>query len=233
MTVRSDNRIVPLKLIFAFLAGALLAGCEATPSTQFDWGVNTRVRHTAAARQSTAYRSAEYREVPVPTPRPAGAPGWYEDHPRDTARADPEPDTAPNPSSVGDMQFMWPVNGRVISSFGSSSDGVRNDGIDIATADGEPIRASASGTVSYEGDELKSYGNLVLIRHEGGYVTAYAHASRIVVRRGDRVAKGQVIAYVGNTGDVHSPQLHFEIRHGVEPVDPRPLLGPLQVASRF
>ena len=131
-----------------------------------------------------------------------------------------------------DLQFGWPVKGRVLSDFGSTIGGGRNDGINIAAPYGEPIRAAADGTVSYSGNDLKSYGNLVLIRHGDNYVTAYAHSERILVSRGEHVAKGQVIGYAGSTGDVSQPQLHFEIRRGVQPIDPRPLLGPLQIAFR-
>jgi murein DD-endopeptidase MepM/ murein hydrolase activator NlpD len=124
------------------------------------------------------------------------------------------------------------MRGRVLSDYGSTVGGERNDGINIAASYGEPIHAAADGTVSYSGNDLKSYGNLVLIRHGDNYVTAYAHSERILVSRGEHVAKGQVIGYAGSTGDVSQPQLHFEIRRGVTPVNPRPLLGPLQIASR-
>jgi murein DD-endopeptidase MepM/ murein hydrolase activator NlpD len=120
--------------------------------------------------------------------------------------------------------FRWPVTGRILSAFGGTAGGERNDGINIAATQGEPVRASAAGTVTYCGNELKGYGNLVLIRHDSGYVTAYAHADSIMVGRGDRVAAGQVIATAGSTGDVNVPQLHFEIRRGVRPVDPVSLL---------
>jgi murein DD-endopeptidase MepM/ murein hydrolase activator NlpD len=140
--------------------------------------------------------------------------------------------SSPNDSDVSAWQdnsrdsarFGWPVSGRIISSFGPSSSGERNDGINIAAQLGTPIHAAASGVVTYSGNELKGYGNLVLIKHDDGYVTAYAHAERTLVNRGDRVTKGQVIAYTGETGDVTEPQLHFEIRHDTKPVDPRPLL---------
>ncbi len=122
------------------------------------------------------------------------------------------------------LKFRWPVVGRIIASFGSTANGGRNDGINIAARLGAPIRAAASGRVIYAGNELKGYGNLVLIRHDDGYVTAYAHAERIAVDRGMHVLKGQVIGYAGATGDVTRPQLHFEIRRGVHPVDPKPLL---------
>jgi len=116
------------------------------------------------------------------------------------------------------------MSGRVISDFGVSGSGQRNDGINIAAPLGTPIRAAAAGTVSYAGNELKGYGNLILIKHDNGYVTAYAHAESIVVNLGDTVAKGQIIAYAGTTGDVSTPQLHFEIRHGVQPLNPRSML---------
>ena len=126
--------------------------------------------------------------------------------------------------SDGGEHFVWPLSGPIISKFGSAASGERNDGINIAAKAGEPIHAAAGGTVSYAGNELKGYGNLILIRHDNGYITAYAHAQSIAVKRGDRVEKGQVIGLAGQTGDVDSPQLHFEIRRGVEPIDPRPLL---------
>jgi murein DD-endopeptidase MepM/ murein hydrolase activator NlpD len=127
-----------------------------------------------------------------------------------------------------DAQFLWPVKGTVISPYGARPNGERNDGINIAAADGAAIRAAAAGTVSYVGNELKGYGNLVLIRHDNGYVTAYAHTGEILVARGQRVAQGETIAYAGETGGVSAPQVHFEIRRGTTPVDPKPLL----IASR-
>ena len=130
-------------------------------------------------------------------------------------------DAVPN----GSGRFAWPVVGQVISPFGSFGKGERNDGINIATPTGTPIHAAAAGTVTYTGNELKGYGNLVLIQHDDGYVTAYAHAESISVSRGDRVEKGQTIGLAGATGDVDRPQLHFEIRKGVQPVNPRLLLA--------
>ena len=115
----------------------------------------------------------------------------------------------------------------MISSFGLASDGERNDGINIAAMLGAPIHAAASGTVTYAGDGLKDYGTLILIAHPGGYVTAYAHAQNISVARGDRVEKGQVIGTAGETGGVDRPQLHFEIREGLKPLNPVRLLAAL------
>jgi murein DD-endopeptidase MepM/ murein hydrolase activator NlpD len=116
--------------------------------------------------------------------------------------------------------FRWPVHGHIIAGFGRQPDGVQNDGIDVAVPVGTPIRAAGSGVVAYAGNELRGYGNLVLIRQNDGYVTAYAHASQILVQRGETVKRGQVIARVGKTGDVKRPELHFEIRKGATPVNP-------------
>ncbi len=133
-------------------------------------------------------------------------------------------ETQPSVVAQDAPQFRWPVAGRILSSFGGMSGGEKNDGINIAAPRGEPIHAAASGIVTYCGNELKGYGNLVLIRHGDGYVTAYAHADSIAVGRGDYVEAGQVIGTAGSSGDVDVPQVHFEIRRGVRPVDPRSLL---------
>ena len=121
--------------------------------------------------------------------------------------------------------FRWPVRGRVIAGFGPKPNGLQNDGINLAVPEGTPIKAAQDGVVAYAGNELKGYGNLVLVRHSNGYVTAYAHASELLVKRGDQVKRGQVIARSGETGNVTSPQLHFEIRKGANPVDPMPMLN--------
>ena len=120
----------------------------------------------------------------------------------------------------GAGRLAWPVRGRVISNYGIKEKGLRNDGINIAAPKGAPVRAAESGTVAYAGNELRGFGNLLLIRHANGFVTAYAHADQILVKRGDAVARGQVVARVGNTGGVPSPQLHFEVRQGRRAVDP-------------
>jgi murein DD-endopeptidase MepM/ murein hydrolase activator NlpD len=116
--------------------------------------------------------------------------------------------------------FRWPVKGRVISTFGEKPTGMRNEGINIAVPEGTSVRAAGSGIVAYAGNELKGYGNLVLIRHDGGWVTAYAHNKELFVNRGDSVNRGDVIANAGQTGSVTSPQVHFEVRKGATAVDP-------------
>ena len=121
--------------------------------------------------------------------------------------------------------FRWPARGRVIAGFGPKSGGGQNDGINLAVPEGTPIKAADDGVVAYAGNELKGYGNLVLIRHANGFVSAYAHASELLVKRGDTIKRGQVIAHAGQTGNVTSPQLHFEIRKGSTPVDPTKYLS--------
>lgn len=167
----------------------------------------------------------------LPPPGASAAPRSLEQH--SDASYGPEqhtdfsyaPEHADISSSAPPDEFAWPLQGHVISAFGTKSNGEQNDGINIASDYGIPIHAAAGGTVTYAGDELKGYGNLVLIRHDDGYVTAYAHAQTLSVRRGEVVTRGQVIGYVGDTGGVGEPQLHFEIRRGKTPVDPLTLLG--------
>jgi murein DD-endopeptidase MepM/ murein hydrolase activator NlpD len=121
--------------------------------------------------------------------------------------------------------FRWPVRGKVITAYGAKANGKANDGINLAVPEGTPIKAAEDGVVAYSGNELKGYGNLVLVRHANGYVTAYAHASELLVKRGDTIKRGQVIAKSGQSGEVGSPQLHFEIRKGSTPVDPLQFLN--------
>lgn len=136
--------------------------------------------------------------------------------PRSVARKQPVP--APPPRSG--KTFSWPVRGTVISGFGPKKGGYHNDGINIATSAGTPVFAAENGVVSYAGNELRGYGNLLLVQHAGGWITAYAHNSRLLVSRGDKIARGQLIAHAGDTGGVTRAQLHFEIRKGATPVNP-------------
>jgi murein DD-endopeptidase MepM/ murein hydrolase activator NlpD len=121
--------------------------------------------------------------------------------------------------------FRWPVRGRVIAGYGAKVNGASNDGINMSVPEGTSVKAAEDGVVAYAGNELKGYGNLVLVRHSNGFVTAYAHASEIKVKRGDAVKRGQIVALAGQTGNVTSPQLHFEIRKGSTPIDPTQYLS--------
>ena len=138
-----------------------------------------------------------------------------------TDRSSDATEVAVEPSSPTG-RFRWPARGRVIAAFGKRPDGNHNDGINIALPQGTEIHAAESGRVAYAGNELKGYGNLVLIRHGNGWVSAYAHADQILVKRDDVVRRGQVIAKAGKTGTVDQPQLHFELRQGAKPIDPLP-----------
>jgi murein DD-endopeptidase MepM/ murein hydrolase activator NlpD len=132
----------------------------------------------------------------------------------------PAPAAAVAASSASAPAMIWPVQGPVISAFGPKGQGVNNDGVNIGAPKGAPVVASAPGIVVYAGDEMKGFGNLVLIRHQGGWVTAYAHLDRVLVNKDAVVAQGDMIGTVGKTGNISSPQLHFETRHDGKVVDP-------------
>ena len=136
----------------------------------------------------------------------------------------PPPKAVPQPPAVSGKGFIWPVLGRVVSGFGFKSKGLRNDGINIAAPRGTPVKATENGVVVYAGNELRGFGNLLLIKHANGWVSAYAHNDTVLAKRGDKVAKGQQIATVGSTGSVINPQLHFEMRLGRTAKDPRKYL---------
>tara|TARA_B100001142_G_scaffold323367_1_gene373288 strand:- start:6 stop:932 length:927 start_codon:yes stop_codon:yes gene_type:complete len=126
--------------------------------------------------------------------------------------------------SISGKGFVWPVRGKVISGFGAKAKGMRNDGINIASRRGASVVAAENGVVVYAGNELRGFGNLLLVKHSGGWVTAYAHNEKVLVKRGVRVSKGQPIATVGSSGNVKKPQLHFEMRRGRVARDPRKYL---------
>jgi len=126
----------------------------------------------------------------------------------------------PTPDPMSGNSFRWPVRGRVIAEFGARPDGGHNDGIDVAVPQGTSVMAAENGVVAYAGNELKGYGNLVLVRHANNWVSAYANNKELLVKRGDKVRRGQIIAKAGATGAVSQPQVHFELRKGSRPVDP-------------
>lgn len=156
---------------------------------------------------------------------------FSEDAASDTSATDPSAQTSGMQVGEPVPAFRWPVKGRVISGYGMKPGGTRNEGINIAVPEGTSIRAAEDGVVAYAGNELKGYGNLILIRHEGGWVTAYAHNRDLFVKRGDTVRRGDVIAKAGQTGSVESPQLHFELRKGATAVDPMKYMQGSQTAS--
>jgi murein DD-endopeptidase MepM/ murein hydrolase activator NlpD len=193
-------------------------------------------RETIASHQSPV-QAQPMQQVAARQPvqqmqtRPAPPVQKVETVPAQSARVvTPEPATTETVTKTADAaggmpSFRWPVKGRVIAAFGSKPNGTQNDGINLAVPEGTPVKAAEDGVVAYAGNELKGYGNLVLIRHANGFVSAYANASELLVKRGESVKRGQTIAHAGQTGNVTSPQLHFEIRKGSTPVDPTKYLG--------
>ena len=167
--------------------------------------------------------------MPPPAPPAAQRP------PAETARAAPAPAAASGNTSAAALphgaHFPWPVRGRVLAGYGTAASGTRNDGINIAAPKGTPVEAVEGGVVAYAGNELRGYGNLVLVKHPNGFITAYAHCEELLVKKGDKVSAGQVIAKVGATGGVSEPQLHFELRRGKTAVDPREFLTPAPSAD--
>lgn len=167
-------------------------------------------------------------EPSAPATAPAAATPPVPEKPAEVAAPPPAPTPPPikaKPVEVGDLgpapkRFVWPVNGRVVSGYGDKAGGLHNDGVNIQAPRGTPIRAAADGVVVYSGSDLKGFGNMLLIRHGGNWLTAYAHAQAVLVDRGQRVKQGEVIARVGSSGNVDQPQLHFELRRGREAVDP-------------
>lgn len=125
---------------------------------------------------------------------------------------------------TGSGIFRWPVEGEIITEFGPAARGIHNDGVNIAAAEGTAVLSAARGTVAFVGREIKSFGTLVLLKHDGGIITAYAHLGDVLVREGDIVEAGAQIATVGATGKVDAPQLRFEIRKSRQPIDPRMMI---------
>ena len=191
-----------------------------------------------------AERDAKPAQSPAPAPPASAPPASVPPAAVASEQAEPPPAAAtpppgapaeqrvvalsPPPASVsppGSRGFVWPVHGQVISEYGSTGKGQHNDGINIAVPRGTPVVAADDGVVAYAGNELRGFGNLLLIRHSDGWMTAYAHNDTLLVKRGQSVRRGQEIATVGDSGGVSQPQLHFEVRQGTRAVDPMSFLG--------
>ncbi|MCJ2080073.1 M23 family metallopeptidase [Methylobacterium sp. J-090] len=167
------------------------------------------------AAKATAKQVADAKAAEVAAKEAAKAPVKV------AAVETPKAEPASTGSVASDASFRWPAKGRVISGYGSSG----NEGINISVPEGTAVKAAEDGTVAYAGSDVKGYGKLVLVRHTNGYVSAYAHNGELDVRPGEKVKRGQTIAKSGASGNVTSPQLHFEIRKGATPVDPMPHLA--------
>ncbi|WP_262696372.1 peptidoglycan DD-metalloendopeptidase family protein [Kordiimonas aquimaris] len=138
----------------------------------------------------------------------------------------------PEPPARSQSGFIWPVDGKLASRFGPKEGGLHNDGINILARQGTVVRSAEAGVVVYASNALEGYGNLLLLKHADGWLTAYAHNERLLVNKGDQITKGQVIARVGSTGGVQEPQLHFEIRKGRRALDPLDYLNNKVASAR-
>ena len=147
--------------------------------------------------------------------------------PKARARLAPRPtNVAPLPVLAGTApRFAWPVDGRILSGFGAKPGGRFNDGVNLKASAGAPVRAAGDGVVAYAGDAIPGFGNLLLVKHAGGWVSAYGHNDALLVTRGTRIARGDIIARAGATGSVNEAQLHFELRKGRTPIDPVKVIG--------
>lgn len=182
--------------------------------------VKTAAPAPQPAKPTPAAKPVVVASAPAAEPKPTAIPkAEPAPEPKTTASLPKQEEEAA--SSADKADFRWPARGRVISGYSKGG----NEGINIAVPEGTPVKAAEGGTVAYAGSELKGYGNLVLIRHPNGYVSAYAHNGDLKVKRGDTVKRGQVVANSGQSGNVSSPQLHFELRKGSTPVDPTPYLN--------
>lgn len=213
-TVMQENRLADASHVRAGQTLVIPATAQAssTPPAQ----VTRTASISAPARQAEAPAAAPRKEA-VKAPAPAAE--TRVDNVASVKPVETEPLNTRTASNSAPT-FRWPVKGRVISNFGTKPNGQQNDGINISVPENTAVKAAEDGVVAYAGNELKGYGNLVLVRHAGGWVTAYAHNSEVLVHRGETVKRGQVIAKAGQTGGVASPQVHFEIRKGSNPVDP-------------
>jgi murein DD-endopeptidase MepM/ murein hydrolase activator NlpD len=211
-----------LQAPFKLLAGQRLKLPQAAPAQQ-----PQPIQQQQQLQQPSSPPVLETKPLPSPAFPPPIAGAQAATPPSEpiltsVARVGPEPSLPfmPEPRPKAGKGFLWPLKGDLIEGFGNTGKGQNNDGINIAASRGAFVRASENGVVVYAGSELKGFGNLLLVKHQNGWVSAYAHNELLLVGKGDSVARGQAIARVGATGHVKSPQLHFELRHNSKPVDP-------------
>lgn len=209
--IRADALQIGQKLVIPAASAPLVAEIKTKP------GVRKVKTTTIAAPGATA------KKAPIPSsPEVTGG---------STPRKVASGGRLPSPDPMSGASFRWPVKGRILSGFGTKPDGGHNDGINIAVPQGTSVKAAENGVVAYAGNELKGYGNLVLVRHANNWVSAYANNERLLVKRGDKVQRGQVIAKAGATGSVSQPQVHFELRKGSRPVDPTKYMSSMAASA--
>jgi murein DD-endopeptidase MepM/ murein hydrolase activator NlpD len=209
---------------------------EAAPAVETTEPIVAEPLADVPAGETPATPPAPETEVAAATPPPEPA---SESPAVEAAAPAPEPSvstaedgvetlntTVAEPPPLTGDRFLWPVQaGKIVLGYGPTTSGQHNDGVNIAAPTGTEVRAAENGVVAYAGNELRGFGNLLLIRHADGWMTAYAHNDALLVKRGDTVTRGQAVAKVGQSGSVGEPQLHFELRRGTRAIDPLPYLG--------
>ncbi|MBX9727162.1 MAG: M23 family metallopeptidase [Rickettsiales bacterium] len=216
--------------LFMILTTIFLSGCGKTEAAAVDDRSQNFYGRAGVTSLANAFRSLPTQRA-VPSmgveSRDLAAPTIASDAPHANANVTKATFAAPMQSA---SRWQWPVQGKVIESFGQQASGASSEGIVIAASEGTPIHAAQAGEVAFVGEDAKNYGNIVILRHMDGTMSSYSHASRIAVKKGDNVSVGSTIAYVGQTGNVRTPQLHFAVREGKNSIDPMTKL-PHQMAS--
>ena len=212
-TVRRGDTVGAIARRYGVTVGRLAAANRIEPPYRIYPGQTLRLPGTEVATRQRVQK------------RPASPGRMKSRPPRAVALAPPAPRAG--------KRFLWPVAGPVAVGFGSRGRGLRNDGINILARRGTGVRAAENGVVAYSGNAVRGFGNLVLIKHAGGWMSAYAHNDVLLVRTGQRVRRGETISRVGSTGNVSRPQLHFELRRGRQAVDPLRYLLPARRSISF
>nr|QIM10536.1 hypothetical protein PlAlph_4280 [uncultured Alphaproteobacteria bacterium] len=184
--------------------------------------LNIKGKSAAATPHFQPAKSATKHSPSVSTPKTATKPlsARKSATAAKSVKKSASPQKSKTVSKYRKTKFAWPVRGTIVSKYGTIGKGRANDGINIKAAKGTAVKAADKGTIAYAGNELKGFGNLILIKHDDGWITAYAHNDKLLVKKGQKVARGEKIATVGTTGGVSTPQLHFETRAGKNPVNP-------------
>jgi murein DD-endopeptidase MepM/ murein hydrolase activator NlpD len=221
-TTAAGDTIYSLSRKYKVTPQAIANANNLTLSTQLKIGQQVKIPATAPIANTPAAQQKQNVQTVPQTPTQQVAQNENVPAPENVGVVRPNVPPVTNDTRAPNAAptFHWPVRGRILSAYGKKPNGQQNDGINVSVPDGTPIRASEDGVVAYAGNELKGFGNLVLIRHAENWVTAYAHLGTIDVKKDQKVKRGEIIARAGQTGGVTSPQLHFEIRKGSNPVDP-------------
>ncbi|TFU03830.1 LysM peptidoglycan-binding domain-containing protein [Polymorphobacter arshaanensis] len=223
-TVKRGETGIAIAQAYGVPWSKVVAANKLKPPYALEVGQKLLLPSTKAAAAATANMTVEQRaaafSVNIDDLITGSAPA---EKPVTTSKA---PSAASAEAPTASIALVWPVEGRLLSSFGAKPGGRYNDGINLKVTKGGAVRAAADGTVAYAGDAIPGFGNLLLIKHPGGWVTAYAHNEALLVTLGTKVRAGEPIARAGASGAVDTPQLHFEVRRGRTAVDPLRYLPP-------